>query len=71
MRHYYILTLDPNAASVAAFIQRHHLRYELHLNRTRFWVPSGPVLTEFVLRFDHCCSLVDDHLDLATGLPLV
>lgn len=62
MRHYYILTLDPHLAEVINFILRHELAYELHLNRTRFWVPNGAILTEFLLRFDHCCPRVEPDL---------
>lgn len=68
MRHYYILTQDPQFAHVLDFVQTHNIRYELHLNRTRFWVPDGAILTEFLLRFSHCCTQVDATLDLATGL---
>ncbi len=60
LRHYYILSQDPEFASVIEFIQRHQILHELHLNRTRFWIASGPVLTEFLLRFSHCCPLVQD-----------
>jgi hypothetical protein len=68
-RQYYILTLDPRMGEVFGFIQDHKLTCEVHLNRTRFWVPEGSVLTEFLLRFSDCCPYVDDTVDLATGLP--
>lgn len=67
MRHYYILTANPNLADVLSFVNNNNLTYEIHINRTRFLVPEGPILTEFLLRFAHCCSLVDPNLDLATG----
>ena len=70
MRQYYILTLNPNLHEVFHFIESNQLSFEAHLNRTRFWVPEGPVLTAFLLQFAHCCPLVDSTLDLATGLPL-
>jgi hypothetical protein len=69
MRQYYILTLDPRASEVFNFIRDHKLTIEVHLNRTRFWVPEGSVLTEFLLRFGDCCPYVDSSADLATGLP--
>jgi len=69
MRQYYVLTQNPHCAQVFEFIDRHKLQYSLHLNRTRFWVPEGAVLTEFLLRFGEVCPLVDESLDLATGLP--
>ena len=68
MRHYYVLNLDPRAGLVFEFIRDHKLTCEVHLNRTRFWVPTGSVLTEFLLRFSESCTQVDDTVDLATGL---
>ena len=68
MRHYYILTLDPRRAEVFSFIDYHKLRFEVHLNRTRFWVPEGSVLTELVIRFGDCCHYVDETVDLSTGM---
>jgi hypothetical protein len=70
MRQYYILTLDPRAGEVFKFIIDHKLTVEVHLNRTRFWIPDDTsVLTEFLIRFSDCCPYVDESLDLATGLP--
>lgn len=69
MRHYYILNQDPRCRDVFEFIQHHGLRCEVHLNRTRFWVPQGAVLTELMLRFHECVYQVDDSVDLATGRP--
>ena len=68
MRHYYILTLDPRRSEVFSFIYYHKLRFEVHLNRTRFWVPEGSVLTELVIRFGDCCHYVDETVDLSTGM---
>lgn len=70
MKHYYVLTQDPLYRHVLAFIKTHGLRCDLHLNRTRFWVPNGAVKTELLLRFPNIAT-VDEALDLATGLPLV
>jgi hypothetical protein len=70
MIQYYILNLDPRVTEVFDFIKYHRLECSVHLNRTRFWIPtSGTVYTEFLLRFSDCCSYVDPTLDLATGLP--
>jgi hypothetical protein len=70
MRQYYVLNMDPRAREVCNWIFRNNIRFEVHLNRTRFWVPSGAVLTEFLLRFSLCCPRVDESVDLATGLPI-
>jgi hypothetical protein len=67
--HHYVLNSDPNISRVFEFIRQHNLPLEVHLARTRFWVPSGPLYTEFLLCFGHCCPCVDPTLDLATGFP--
>jgi len=61
-----LLNQDPQLRDLFAFIQQHDLKHELHLNRTRFWIPKGPVLTEFLLRFEHYHIVLDSE-DLATG----
>jgi hypothetical protein len=68
LNHYYILNRDPRAGELFEFISQHQLRFEVHLNRTRFWVPSGSIFTEFALRFIDACHHVDPSLDLSTGL---
>lgn len=70
MRHYYVFTQAPEASLVFKFIQEHSLRFELHLTRTRFWVPEGRLQTELMIRFSECVFLVDEGLDLATGMPI-
>jgi hypothetical protein len=69
LHHYYMLNSDPRAGELFEFISQHRLRFEVHLNRTRFWVPEGSVFTEFALRFIDSCHHVDPNLDLSTGLP--
>ena len=68
MQEFYILTLNPRISEVFHYIETHGFDYELHLNRTRFWIPEGPALTLFLLRFADCCPSVDPSVDLATGL---
>jgi hypothetical protein len=68
MRQYYILNSSPHLTSVFEFIRLHDLAHEVHLNRTRFWVPINTnIYTEFVLRFSDDCPSVDPTLDLLTG----
>jgi hypothetical protein len=66
---YYILNRDPRAEELFEFLGQHQLRCEVHLNRTRFWVPEGSIFTEFALRFSLSCPPVDLHADLGSGLP--
>jgi hypothetical protein len=58
-REFYILSDDPEFVAVLNWVGSWPLRCEVHLNRTRFWVPLGPVYTEFALRWLHCCRPVD------------
>jgi len=60
MTQYYILTHDPQFIDVADWITENDIRYEMHLNRTRFWVPAGLRTTEFLLKFIHCCPTVEE-----------
>ena len=68
MWHYYVLTSNPAFLDVFTFIQAQNLKFQVHLNRTRFWIPEGPGLTELLLRFSENVFQVDDTVDLATGL---
>jgi len=71
LAQHYVLTQDTHFGSVVAFIQANQIKFEQHLNRTRFWLdPISPLYTEFLLRFGHLCPRVDPTLDLATGLEL-
>ena len=60
VKQFAVFSSDPNLESALEFIRTHNLRHEIHLNRTRFWVPEGPVLTEFYLRFE-TFQVVQDH----------
>ena len=63
MLEYYVLTLDPDCPRVINWICANGVKFDAHLNRTRFWVVEGSELhTEFLLRFSHCCPRVEDSL---------
>jgi len=71
-REYYVLTMHPDARQVFEWIWANHLQYEVHLNRTRFWVPTDSSLnTYFQLWLADSCGTVDPSLDLTTGLPIL
>ena len=61
MHHHYILVSDPQAPAVAEFIDQHKLRYEVHLNRIRFWLPSGELYTLCMLQFGAHAPKVELH----------
>jgi len=70
-REYYVLTLHPNYKEVLTWVFDNNLKHEVHLNRTRFWVPIDSSLhTYFQLWLKDSCGSVDPSLDLATGLPI-
>jgi hypothetical protein len=62
MKEYYVLTASPYLKKVYAFIQQHDLSYEVHLNRTRFWINTdSESFTEFALRWADHCPPVESH----------
>ena len=68
MKQYYVLNCDSRFADVADWMIENDIVWEMHLNRTRFWVPEGPVLTQFLLKFIQCCPEVDED---AVGFPIL
>ena len=58
VREYAIYTLDPQFVSCLTWVEQHDLVYEIHMNRTRFHIIEGPLLTEFLLRWGHCAELI-------------
>lgn len=65
--HWAVYSRDPEFSQVLEWIQSQDIVYELHINRTRFWIPTGKLYLEFLLRFSHCCHRVDPQEDLALG----
>ena len=60
-KQYAVLNSSAHAVTVLEWIEHHNILYEIHLNRTRFWVPTnGPLYTDFALRFAEHCYLVQD-----------
>ena len=67
MTEYYILTRSTEFIPLGRWLAHNRIKCEFHLNRTRFRIEEGPLLTEFLLRFTDCCPYVDPAKDLATG----
>jgi hypothetical protein len=68
MKHYFILTTSTHFVEVLRFVKDKGLKKEMHLNRTRFWIPTdSAVYTEFALKLSDYCQEVDESLDLMTG----
>ena len=60
MNQYCIYTRDDRFLEVAEWITSNQIKFEPHLNRTRFWVPNGILMTEFLLKYSEVCSKVLD-----------
>jgi hypothetical protein len=58
VREYAIYTMDAQFVSCLTWVEQHDLVYEIHMNRTRFHIIEGPLLTEFLLRWGHCAELI-------------
>jgi hypothetical protein len=57
-QQYCVYSSNPDFPLVLEWLDLKGLDYEVHLNRTRFWIPAGPIATEFFLRWYHCTSHV-------------
>jgi hypothetical protein len=68
MQQYYILTHNPKFKEIVTWLDTHGCWYEVHLNRTRFRIEQGRILTEFMLLYSEHIHTVDTSVDLLTGL---
>lgn len=67
MIHYCIYTRDPEFLNVIQWIRAQRIKFEAHLNRTRFWVSEGEEHARFLQTWGHVCTPVYDDEDLVTG----
>ena len=61
MKQYCVYTRDEKFLEVTKWITKNNIKCEPHLNRTRFWVPSGPIMTEFLLKYIDICPAVTEN----------
>lgn len=66
-RQYCVYTLDENFINVMKWVKENNIEFESHINRTRFWVPEGPKLTWFLVKWAAVCPVVKDNEDYLTG----
>ena len=58
---YFVLTREPKFGEVLNWIKENGLKAEVHLNRTRFWVPSKSVIHfVFMLKYGSICNKVNE-----------
>jgi len=56
---YAVYTGSSKFLEVCDWLIANAVMFEPHLNRTRFWLRDGPLLTEFFLRYSLDCSIVE------------
>jgi hypothetical protein len=60
MKQYCVYTRDPQFRNVIKWLTANQVLAEVHINRTRFWVPEGILMTEFLLKwYDVCPSVAE------------
>lgn len=62
-----VYTRSDDFVEVINWIRKNNIRAEVHLNRTRFWIPYSPELLEFLLTWGSICSRVDNEIDHTLG----
>lgn len=67
MKEYCVYTYHPEFSRVLEWLDTRGVRYDVHLNRTRFTIFDPKTLTECLLTFTDVIQPVDAQLDLATG----
>ena len=67
MKQFAVYTKDPHFREVAKWIIDRGYNGEVHLNRTRFWVPDGIEMMLFRLRWAWTCKEVYDDENYLTG----
>lgn len=63
-----VYTKSNEFVEIINWIKKNNIRAEVHLNRTRFWIPHSPELLEFLLTWGTVCPRVDDEIDHALGI---
>lgn len=64
-KHYAVYTQDPDYVRIMRIVRRLGYKFEVHIMRTRFWVPATSKYNSlFALR----CVEVSDEVDHTTGL---
>jgi hypothetical protein len=67
MIQYCVFTRDPEFLKVSKWLSANWIPFEVHLNRTRFWVQEGEQHMKFLQTWGHVCTPVYDDENLVTG----
>ena len=60
-------TQDSQFREVVKWVIARGYEMDMHINRTRFWIPAGREHVEFILRWGAVCTNVDHETDHAVG----
>jgi hypothetical protein len=63
MHQYCVYTNNNLYIEVGQWLMHNDITHEIHMNRIRFWIPEGPALTEFLLKYANICPSVEERLD--------
>jgi hypothetical protein len=66
MKQFAVYTKDDQFVDVVRYLRSNNIKYEAHLNRTRFWIPEHELMM-FRLTWGHTCTEVHDDEDYLTG----
>ncbi len=58
MHQFCVYSQDPKFLEISRWLTGNNIKREFHLNRTRFWIPEGKILTEFLLKYGEICPQV-------------
>ena len=67
MRQFCVYTRDDHFVEVIRWLKNNNIKFESHINRTRFWIPEGPTLTWFLVTWADVCPEVKENEDYLTG----
>ena len=69
MKHYCIYTRDIRPVIMRELGQLNHTDFEMHMNRTRFWLnPQNPLHMQFYIRWSHLLHDIGHERDHQLGV---
>jgi hypothetical protein len=66
MKQFAVYTRDEQFLEVVKYLKLNNIKYEAHLNRTRFWIPNDELMM-FRLTWGNTCTEVHEDEDYLTG----
>jgi hypothetical protein len=66
MKQFSVYTKDENFGAVIRYLKSNSIKFEAHINRTRFWIPNDELMM-FRLTWGNTCTEVHEDEDYLTG----